>query len=141
MRISDWSSDVCSSDLKLHENYPKAFANYRTEEILVGKAASAYLTLTNNLLAAARASAYFDEIANRQKFIANAELEKKALKERRELIESNIRESIKLNEGKREFGGEVLALSSLFVKDADKYVERSKKITGNDKKITDIGVK
>src|SRR3546814_1778766 len=47
MRISDWSSDVCSSDLRLRQ---QVFSNLIDEKLLIQAAKQAEITIDENLI-------------------------------------------------------------------------------------------
>jgi len=52
---------------ELQKEYPSYFGNLSTEQILAGKAASAYINLTNSILASAKARAVEDKIIENSK--------------------------------------------------------------------------
>lgn len=59
---------------ELQKTYPQAFANLSTEEILAGKAASAYDTLSKSIIKAARAKAAAEKIKENQKELLDIEM-------------------------------------------------------------------
>lgn len=59
---------------ELQKTYPQAFANLSTEEILAGKAASAYDTLSKSIIKAARAKAAAEKIKENQKELLEIEM-------------------------------------------------------------------
>ena len=59
---------------ELQKTYPQAFANLSTEEILAGKAASAYDALSKSIIKAARAKAAAEKIKENQKELLEIEM-------------------------------------------------------------------
>lgn len=59
---------------ELQKTYPQAFANLSTEEILAGKAASAYESLSKSIIKAARAKAAAEKIKENQKELLEIEM-------------------------------------------------------------------
>lgn len=59
---------------ELQKTYPQAFANLSTEEILAGKAASAYDSLSKSIIKAARAKAAAEKIKENQKELLEIEM-------------------------------------------------------------------
>lgn len=59
---------------ELQKTYPQAFANLSTEEILAGKAASAYNALSKSIIKAARAKAAAEKIKENQKELLEIEM-------------------------------------------------------------------
>lgn len=73
---------------ELQKTYPQAFANLSTEEILAGKAASAYDTLSKSIIKAARAKAAAEKIKENQKELLDIEMaDEDAAKSGRESID------------------------------------------------------
>lgn len=73
---------------ELQKTYPQAFANLSTEEILAGKAASAYDTLSKSIIKAARAKAAAEKIKEKQKELLDIEMaDEDAAKSGRESID------------------------------------------------------
>lgn len=67
---------------ELQTTYPTAFGNLSQEEILAGKAASAYNTLARNIIKAARAKAAAEKIKENEKLLLDLELENEDINDR-----------------------------------------------------------
>lgn len=66
---------------ELQKTYPTAFGNLSKEEILAGKAASAYRDLAQSIIKAARAKAAAEKIQENEKLILELELENEDINE------------------------------------------------------------
>lgn len=66
---------------ELQKTYPTAFGNLSQEEILAGKAATAYQTLATNIIKAARAKAAAEKIQENEKALLDFDLERETLEE------------------------------------------------------------
>lgn len=67
--------------IELQKTYPTAFGNLSKEQILAGKAASAYNELAKNIIKAARAKAAAEKIQENEKLILELEMENQTLNE------------------------------------------------------------
>lgn len=75
----------------LQQTYPKTFENFSTEEIMLGKASSAYKQLTNDLLENAKARAYLNKITEFQSQIIDKEAELQPLIDEIDKLEYKIK--------------------------------------------------
>lgn len=66
---------------ELQKTYPTAFGNLSQEKILAGEAATAYQTLANNIIKAARAKAAAEKIKDNEKMLLDLEIEREELEQ------------------------------------------------------------
>lgn len=66
---------------ELQKTYPTAFGNLTQEKILAGEAASAYDTLADNIIKAARAKAAAEKIKDNEKLLLDLEIEREELEQ------------------------------------------------------------
>lgn len=67
--------------IELQKTYPTAFGNLSQEKILAGEAASAYNTLAQNIIKAARAKAAAEKIKENEKLLLDLEMEREDLEQ------------------------------------------------------------
>lgn len=66
---------------ELQRTYPTAFGNLSQEKILAGDAATAYRTLADNIIKAARAKAIADKLKENEKLLLDLEIEREDLEQ------------------------------------------------------------
>lgn len=100
-----------SAAKQLQELYPSIFGNYSTEEIMLGKVSSAYNSLKDNILEAAKAQARFDKIVENSNKILDNQERVKQIQIQLNNIEAEVTERVAknvnaLNESYRSKGSE-----------------------------------